>query len=178
MKKSISLLLSTLMVFTMVFGLTGCGEKEVTLVNKTVNALSFDTPDDFGEFAETQGVMIATNEDSTASITVSTIGDAQGYAVTDWTEESYKQAAIPNFTDVKFLEFNTNATVDDMPALYAHFTAKNSKGVEFENYSYIIYFPLDDGATMFQSISFAANKSVDSSLKSNIDTIINSIKIG
>jgi hypothetical protein len=161
----------------MIIGLAGCGEKKATLTNKTIYGLSFDVPDDFKDFIEKQGIMVSTNKESTASIAVSDIADAQGYALADWTKESYTQATIPNYTDVNFLDFNIEATISGSPALYSHYTTKNSNGVELESYSYIVYFLVEgNDATMFQSITFSFNKDADSSLKANIDVIKNSVK--
>lgn len=176
MKKSSTIVLSLLMALTMVFGLTGCVEEEITLTNKTIYGLSFDVPDDFGDFEEKQGVMIASNAESTASIAVSGVGDAQGYALEDWTKESYTQATLPNYTDVNFIEFKTNATISGSTALYAHFTAKNSSGVELETYNYLIYLPVEDGNPMFQSITFSMGKDADTSLEATIDAVKSSLK--
>jgi len=177
MKNFSTIVLSLLVALTLTFGLTGCGEDKVNFTNKTVHGLSFDVPDDFCEFAEKQGVMVSSNEESTASIVVSPVGDAYGYAAADWTEESYTEATVPNHTDVSFIEFNTDATVSSLTAVYAHFTAKNSNGIELETYNYLIYFPVDDGDPMFQSIAFAMGKDADTSLKVNIDAVLSSLKV-
>lgn len=177
MKKLITSILSLLMALTMIFGLTGCGEEKVTLTNKTVNGLSFDVPDDFSDFVEKQSVMVASNEESTASIAVSPTGDAAGYAAEDWTEESYKEATLPSYADVSFIEFKTDASVSGLIAVYAHFTATSPNGVELETYNYLIYFPVDDGDPLFQSVTFTYNKDGSTSLKSNIDTVKSSLKV-
>jgi len=177
MKKLSITVLSLLMTLIMIFSLTGCSEEKVTLTNKTVSGLSFDVPDDFSEFAENQGTMIATNKESTASIGVSVAGDASGYPAADWTQESYIQSVLANYSDVNIIEFDANATVSGSTAVYAHYIVKDSDGSEREAYNYIIYLPENDGVPMFQSITFAFSKSVDTSLKENIDAIRNSLKI-
>lgn len=177
MKKSKTIVLSFLMIFAMIFGLSGCGEEQIMFANKTVNGLSFDVPKDFGEFKEKQGIMVASNEESTASIAVSGTGDATGYAVEDWTQDSYKQATLPSYDDVKFIEFNKEATVSGFPAVYAHFTATNPNGAEVEAYNYIIYLPEEDGVPVFQSITFSYNKSAGTSLQESIDEVKSSLKL-
>lgn len=184
MKKSITTVLSFLMVLTMIFGLAGCGEenaspsggKKVTLTSKTVNGLSFDVPDDFGDFAETQGVMLATNEESTASIVVSGELDMMGRRPEDISKEYYTQSVIPNYTDVNFLEFKTDVAISYSTAVHAHFTAKSASGLEVESYAYLIYLHVDDGDGMMQSVMFSFTKDADNSLKANIADVKSSLK--
>lgn len=180
MKKSITTVLSFLMVLIMIFGLAGCGEEsggeKVTLSGKTVNGLSFDVPEDFGDFAETQDIMLATNAASTASIAVSGELDMMGRRPEDISQEYYTQTVIPTYTDVNFLEFKTDVTVSYSTAVYAHFTAKNASGLAVESYAYLVYLPVDDGDGTMQSVMFSFTKDTDNSLKANIDAIKSSLK--
>jgi hypothetical protein len=192
MKKSSTIVLSLLMALTMIFGLTGCGEEEssssgknesslsgeekVKLSTKTVNGLSFDVPDDFGDFAETQGVMLSTNEESTASIVVSGELDMMGRRPEDISKEYYTQTVIPNYTDVNFLEFKTDVTISYSTAVHTHFTAKSASGLEVESYTYLIYLPVDDGDGTMQSVMFSFTKDAENSLKANIDAVKSSLK--
>lgn len=176
MKKSITIVLSLLMVLTMIFSLTGCGEEKVTLTNKTANGLSFDVPDDFSDFEEKQGIMLSTNEESTASIVVSGELDMMGRRPENITKEYYAETVIPNYTDVEFLEFKTDVEVSYSTAVHAHFTAKSASGLEVESYAYLIYLPVDDGDGNMQSVMFSFTKDTENSLKANIDTVKNSLK--
>ncbi|MCX7615466.1 MAG: hypothetical protein N2Z65_06895 [Clostridiales bacterium] len=175
MKKALSIILMAALSLTLMFGMTGCGEEKVTLASQTVNGLSFNVPSDFGEFAEKQNAMVATSSNSTGSISVSVVGDAQGSTPADWDKDSYTKSAFPNCTDVTFVDFKTDASIAGSPAVFAHLTGKNSNGAAFECYSYIIYISGDDGANTCQSITFTFGKDNDSSLKSNIDSILKSI---
>ena len=184
MKKSITTILSMLMVLSLIFSLAGCGEEaasnseeeKVTLSNKTVNGLAFDVPDDMSEFADTNGVMIAKNEQSTASIAVSGELDLMGRRPEDVTKEYYQETVIQNYADVNFLEFKTDVEVSYTTAVYVHFTAKNSSGLEVEAYAYLIYLPVDDGDGKMQSVMFAFTKDANNSIKANIDAIKSSLK--
>lgn len=171
MKKTSTIVLSLLMVFTLFLGLTGCGET-ITLASQSVNGVSLDVPSDFGAFAEKSGVMLAVNADSTASISIGAKGDAKGIAPSDWDSDAFTQYIIPNYTDVNFVEFDTTATVGGASAVYAHYTCKNTSGVPLESYNYILYF--DDGTS--QSVALSFNTDASTSLQQNIDTVKNSIK--
>ncbi len=176
MKKSSTIVLCLLMALTMLFGLTGCGEENVALTNKTVNGLSFDVPEDFTDFAETQEVMLSKNEDSTASIVVSKELDMMGIRPEDISEEYYMQTVIPNYTDVNFIEFKTDVAVSHTTAVYAHFTTKKADGLEVEAHAYLIYLPVQDGDGKMQSVMFSFTKDTDSSLEANIDAVKTSLK--
>ena len=168
------------MVLTVLLGLTGCGEEKagekVTLSSKTVNGLSFDVPDDFKDFTETQSVMLSTNEKSTASIVVSGELDLMGIRPEDVSKEYYTQTIIPNYTDVNFIEFKTDVVVSHTTAVYAHFTTKKADGLEVEAHAYLIYLPVDDGDGKMQSVMFSFTKDTESSLEANIDTVKSSLK--
>lgn len=77
MKKIITIMMAALLAVAMMIGLTGCGE-ETTLKSQTINGITLDVPSDFGAFTEKSGLMLATNEDSTASIAVTPSKDAGG----------------------------------------------------------------------------------------------------
>lgn len=176
MKKSSTIVLCLLMSFTMLFGLTGCDKEKVVLTNKTVNGLSFDVPEDFKDFEETQEVMLSKNEDSTASIVVSKELDMMGILPENITQEYYQQTVIPNYTDVNFIEFKTDVAVSNTTAVYAHFTTKKADGLEVEAHAYLIYIPVDDGDGKMQSVMFSFAKDTESSLEANIDAVKSSLK--
>ncbi|HOB19276.1 MAG TPA: hypothetical protein PK830_05180 [Candidatus Atribacteria bacterium] len=176
MKKSGILVLSVIMALVLIFSLAGCGKEKVTLSTRTVYGLKFEVPDDFGEFEPNQdGIMLAADEDSTASITVSDITVASGHRAGSWTQESYQEAILQGLTDIKLIEFDNNVKISYLTAVYAHFTAKNSKGADVEVYNYLIYWPEEDGQAFYQGISFNMNKNADTSLKDNIEVILESL---
>lgn len=121
--------------------------------------------------------MLSTNQESTASIAVSEVLDAMGIAPADYSKEYYTQAIIPSYTDVNFIEFKTDVTVSYATAVYAHFTGKSASGLAIETYSYLIFYPVDDGDGKFQSIVFSFAKDSNNSLKENIDAVKSSLKI-
>lgn len=167
MKKLIVLM----MVLILSLSLVACGE-EITLVSTTVNDLTFDVPSDFGEFADSQGVMVAKNDDSTATIAVSGRMDAEGVTTDLWDEQTYIENVLAGFAELEVLEFNNAQTIAGTTAVFAHFTAKNNSNIAIEAYSYLIYF--DDGN--YQTISFNTNVEKDTSLKQNMDAIVSSVK--
>ncbi len=173
MKKIITIAISALLGVTMMVGLTGCGEK-ITLTSQTINGITLDVPSDFGAFGEKSGLMLAANEDSTATIAITPVQDAGGGTADAFDQETYQSTQMSTFTDVEFVEFNNNTTLNGVPALYAHANGKNSSGVPLEVYNYILFY--EDGT--FQSIVFSFSADNDSSLEENIKTVIDSIKIG
>lgn len=183
MKKPSTIVLCLIIALTMLIGLTGCGEEEsasseekTILSNKTINGLSFDVPDDFSEFTESQSVMLSTNEESTASIVVSEELDMRGIRPEEISKEYYLETVIPSYTDVNFIEFKTDVAVSHTTAVYAHFTTTKSDGLEVEAHAYLIYLPVDDGDGKMQSVMFSFAKDTDSSLEKNIDAVKSSLK--
>lgn len=177
MKKSSKIVLSFLMAATVIFGFTGCGEKKVTFTNKTVNGISLDVPDDFKAFEEKNGTLVASNEDSTASIGISKATEAEGLTVEDWTEDSYKETILTNYEDVKLVEFKNDVKISGKAVVYAYYTAKNDNGVDVEVYNYLIFSKGQDDSQTFQVITLAYNKDAKTSLQNNIDNVKNSIII-
>ncbi len=171
MKKIVSSVLLALMAAALILGLTACSEEEITLVSKTVNGITLNVPSDLGEFTDNQGIQMAQDENAKASIGISFVGDSMGTSPSSWDEESYAAATLPNYTDVTFAEFDNQATVAGMPAVYAHYTTKSSSGTMVEAYSLLIYY--EEG--QFQSINIVFVQDEDTSVKSNIDAILNSI---
>lgn len=155
------------------FSLVACAEEEITLQSQTISGLTLDVPSDFGEFSEVADqIKMATNEDSTATITISERVDAQGVTADLWDQETFIASTLSGFGDSQVLEFSNTKTVAGFPAVFAHYTAKNANDAVVEGYMYFIYF--DDGT--YQSIAFSFNKDGDSSLKQNINAIMNSLK--
>lgn len=162
-----------MMALIVCISLVACGGEEVTLQSQTVNKLTLDIPSDFGEFSDVaEQIKMATNEDSTATITISERVDAQGVTADLWDEETFIANVLTGFGDLQVLEFNNTMTAAGTSAVYAHYTGKNSSDVEMEGYSYFLYF--DDGT--HQSIVFSHIKGEDSSLKQNLTAIIDSMK--
>lgn len=169
MKKLIALM----MVLILSLSLTACGEEEAKLESQTVNGLTFDVPDDFGAFEDSDGnIKIAKNEDSTGVITLSERQDAEGTAASDWDEATFTEYILSSFEDLKVIEFSNSKSIAGAKAVYAHYSGKNSSDVEVEGYNYLIYF--EDGT--FQSIAFSLTKDADTSLSKNLTKIIDSIK--
>lgn len=173
MKKA--LISATLLILTiaMVLGLSSCFGEKITLVNKTIHGVSLDIPSDFGEFTDKDNAKISVDEDSTASITVSPLVDAEGLTPEIWDENTYKTNVLKGFNDLQMINYSNTETVGGVKAVKAHYTAKNDNDIEIEAYSFLFF--TDDGK--FQSISFNYNETGDTSLKENIDAIINSIKL-
>lgn len=164
------------LVLVVALGLTACGgdeeeTKEVTLKTQTVNEMTLDVPEDFAEFKENGAFMISTDSKSTGSIVISAIADAQGSGPDAFTEDVYKSSQLTTFTDVEMVEFTNDTTFAEVPVVYAHLNAKNSKGVPIEMYNYIFFF--EGGA--YQSIVVSYSKDVDSSLKANVTQVLDSI---
>lgn len=84
---------SALMIFAMAVSLTACGE-EITLESRSANGVTLNVPSDFNAFADNNGMQMATDEDSTATIRISAKGDAQGVTASDYAQESYQQFSI------------------------------------------------------------------------------------
>ena len=156
---------------------TASNEDKAELTAKRFDGLSFKVPEDFGDFTETQGVKLATNDSSTASITVAENIDLMGRRPENIDQDLYQEIVIPNYADVKFVEFKNDVEVGYSTAVYVHFTAKNAKGLEVEAYSYLVYLPADDGDGSFYSVMFAFTKDADNSIKSNIDAIKDSLNL-
>ncbi len=169
MKKLLVLMMALILSLSFI----ACGGEEVTLQSQTVNELTLDVPSDFGEFSEiAEQIKLAANEDSTATITVSERVDAQGVTIDLWDEETFIASALNGFGDLQVLEFSNTASAAGSPAVFAHYTGKNSGDVPVEGYMYFIYY--DDGT--FQSIAFSFNKDGDTSLKQNINAIMDSMR--
>lgn len=191
MKKAISKVLALSMAVLMVGGLTGCGESDtalkdgepatsttgnsatgkVELVSDTVNGLTLNVPKDFSEFAEINGVMLATNDTSTASIGITAKKDAGGGVAEAYDQASYQSTQMSTYSDVKFFEFKNDVKVDGVTAVYAHATGTNPSGVQLELNNFILFF--EDGT--YQSIVLISSVGNETSLKTNMKSIIDSI---
>ncbi len=170
MKNKISPILSVLMVFAAAVSLTACG---VELESRTISGVTISVPSDFNEFKDQSGIQTATDEDSTATILISAKGDAQGIKASDYDQNTYQQAYLGSYKDVSFEKFDNAATLDGKTAIYAQIKATNSKDVKFVMHNYIVFF--DDGNCQTVSLGYADDG--DTSLKSNIDEVLKSIKI-
>lgn len=172
MRKVISIAFAFSLVGMMMVGLTGCYE-EVTITTRTANGITIDVPSDFGEFKNTNNVMIVTDENSYASIGITVAADSQNTSVTDWTKENYQENALKSLTEVIIIEFDNTAKIGETPTLFIHYTAKNTKEVSVDGYNYLIYLP--DGK--FQSVTISFDTNSNNKLKDNPATIKTSIKI-
>jgi len=185
MKKTLALTLAILMAFAMLLSFAACGgtddAEETTapakteLVTASVYGLSFKVPADFTEFTEKQPGAKSANKGAGASIAVTDIIDASELPFDSWTEENYISDTLAGTTDAKILEFSKDKKVSGYDALYVHYTTKSQSGRELEGYNYVIYYPLQDGGTGYQSITFAMVKSVESSLTANITEVLESL---
>lgn len=194
MKKVLSIVLALLMMTTLMVGLLGCSKTEtetvpdesgevvdeapvdgaVKLVSDTVNGITIDVPDDLSEFADTNGIMRAKNDASTASIAITAVNDAGGTTPETFAdEETFSSTQMATFTDVQFLEFNNKASLDGVPTVFAHTKGLNSAGVMLEIYTYIIFF--EDGS--FQSVVILFSEGSNTSLQENIQAVTASIKL-
>lgn len=117
--------------------------------------------------------MLARNDASTATIVISEAKDASGTTPDAFNVENYQTTQMTTYTNVEFIEFNNKATIDGVPAVYAHATGINPNGVKLELYSYILFF--EDGR--FQSIAIVFSEGSNTSIQGNIQAVINSIKL-
>jgi len=177
MKKTSKIFLSFIMAATVILGVTGCSEEKVSLTNKTIHGVSIDIPDDFKDFTEKDGAMMATNEDSTASISISPVEDINDVPVEVWTEESFEEAMLSAYSESKLLEFKSNTKISGLTTIYTHYTVKNANDVDTEAYTYIIYHNEETGKETAQIITLAYNKNNKNSLQDNIDAIKSGISI-
>jgi hypothetical protein len=169
MKKFLALMMALILSVSLI----ACGGEEITLQSQTVNGLTFDVPSDFGEFNDiADQIKMAVNEDSTATITLSERVDAQGITADLWDKETFIEAALSGMGDVQVLEFSNTASAVGSPAVFSHYTAINASDAPVEGYMYFIYY--NDGT--YQSIAFSFNKDGNSSLKQNINAIMDSLK--
>ncbi|MEG0771524.1 MAG: hypothetical protein RR436_06470 [Clostridia bacterium] len=200
MKKVISLALALGMAVMMMVGLTGCGggetkpapdnsspssktdtvdnktnpvDDKIKLVSDTVNGMTLNVPDDLSEFVDTKGIMRAKNDAGTASIAISAPQDAGGGVPEAYTKEAYQSTQMTTYSDVTFLEFKNNATVDGASAVYAHAKGTNPNGVKLELYNYLIFF--ENGN--YQSVVFVFSEGSGTFLEKNIQSIISSMKL-
>ena len=171
MKNKIKHIFSAFVVFAMVVSLTACGE-DVTLESRSVNGITLSVPSDFNAFADNNGMQMATDENSTATIVISAKGDAQGIKASDYNQDSYQQAYLGSYSDVSIEKFDNNAELDGNTTLLAQIKGTNDAGIKVVVYNYITFF--EDGTCQSISLSFSADN--DSSLKTNIDNITKSVK--
>lgn len=181
MKKVISILLTLVLALTLVVSLAACGageeeppKEEVTLVPTEVNGISIDKPSDLSDFSDMSGAMMAKNADASATIVVGPRLDAGGGVASAYTEENYLATQATTYTEVEFVDFNNAAEVAGVSALIAHFKGLNSHGLAVEVYNSMLFF--EDGT--YQSIAVISATEVETSVGTNLDAIIGSIKIG
>lgn len=188
MKKTISVLMAILMVAAIAVGFTGCGaedtsaeggddtaaaSEELTLESKTIYGLTFDVPSDFVEFSEEATGQIANNGIGTATIAVTAPKDIQGVKPADITEDVYIQTQMSAYTDVTVNEFDTEASIDGVPALFVSATGTTSQGMKVNIYNYMIFH--EDGT--MQGIVFGTDVSNETSVSANIDALLQSVTI-
>lgn len=176
--KKMSRILKVGLALVVALGLTACGggdepevKKEVALKTQTINEMTLDVPEDFGEFADANGTMLATDPSKMSSIVISAVADGQGTTPEQFTEEAFKAGNLTTFTDVEMLEYSNDTEFAGVPVVIAHFNAKNSKGAAIEMYNYVFFF--EGGA--LQTVAFSFSRDADSSLKTNIDQVLESI---
>lgn len=169
MKKIFTLI--TVLILSLSFA--ACGKEKITLQSQTVNGLTLDVPSDFGAFEEVEEkIKMSKNADSTSVITISERVDAQGLTADSWDKETFTQSVLRSFGDLQVLEFSNAKTIAGVPAVFAHYSGKNTSNVDVEGYTYFLYH--DDDT--YQSIAFNFTKGVDSSLTQNLSAIMDSMK--
>jgi len=156
----------------MILALTACGGAPITLVTTTANGISIDVPSDFGAFADTNGAMIATNDEGTASISIAVAGDGGGLTPADIDQDSYQQQAYPGNNDIEFVAYDNASDCNGIPAVSAISKMINPSGVSVTTCSYLLFH--EDGTIQGVSINYNTDK--NSSTKDNIDAIVKSIK--
>lgn len=171
MKKLQRVIFMAALSMAVMFGLTGCGE-DITLESKTTEGITMDVPSDFGEFKDQDGLKIAVNEDSTASIAVTPVQDAEGVTPEMFDEETYRQNQLDAYTDIEMLKYDQKAEVNGIPALYAHTKVTNDSNVKIEMHNYFLFY--EDGT--FQNIAVGFTRDAGSFLEENIDAVLKSIK--
>lgn len=171
MKNKITHIFSVLMVCIMAVSLTACGE-EITLESRTVNGITLNVPSDFKAFEEKEGMQVATDEDSNATIIISPKADAEGVKASDYDQDSYQQANLTTYTDISFEKFDNKADIGGNSTLYAKFKGTTQNKVKVVVYNYVIFF--EDGNCQSLFLSYADNG--DTSLRTNIDNVTKSIK--
>ncbi|MEG1742936.1 MAG: hypothetical protein RR246_02090, partial [Clostridia bacterium] len=133
MKKAFLAALSFAMATIILFGFAGC--TEVELETKTVNGITLSVPDDYQEFKDTNGYMVAGSTDS--SITISAPVDVT--EKTDWTEESLKELYEDTYSNIVFRSITKDVKIDGGTAIYVSFTGINKDKIEFDVRLIIIY---------------------------------------
>lgn len=167
MKKLVALALAVMMTLS----LTACGGDPVTLSTKSVNGVSIDVPSDFGGFTDQGSGMLATNEDTSATIIVGIPVDSGGFGPADLDQDSYRQQIFGE-TDVKFITFDNAADCNGIPAVFANCELTNSNGVDLTVNTWVLFH--EDGTT--QTVSLTYTTGADTSLEENIDAIVSSVK--
>jgi hypothetical protein len=187
MKKAIALILAVLVAFTMLFAFVGCSgetdadetttlKAEIKLVKKSAYGLSMTLPEEFADFTEkTEGTKVTSFNG--ASVVVTDLVDASDIPLDSWTEEDYLTEGLANTVEPKILEFKKDAKVSGYDALFVHYSVKDASGNSFEGYNYAIYYPLEDGKTAYQSITFTTVSTGETSLKANIDAVLASLTV-
>lgn len=164
-------LLATTLALVLMLALAACSAEPITLAAKSVNGISVEVPSDFGDFSDNNGAMIASNEDKTASISVSAAADGGGFTSADIDQDTYAELSFPG-KEVEFSAFDNAASINGTPAISAVCKMKNANGVDVTSYSFLLFH--EDGTV--QGVSVNYNNDVDSSAKDNADAIVKSIK--
>jgi hypothetical protein len=166
-------LLALMMALILSLSLVACGGEKITLKSQTINGLTLNVPSDFGAFQDVaEQIKMAKNADSTATITISERVDAQKLTADFWDEKTFAENVLTGLGDLKILEFSNSKKIVGVPAVFAHYSGKNTEDVKTEGYIYLLYH--NDGT--YQSIVFSFTKDSDSSLTQNLTTIIDSMK--
>ncbi len=181
MKKTIKLLISILLLFTIVISLAGCGgqtaKPEVLkdVKNQEAYGLTIDVPNELGDFTEDKEnrLMKVLSVETGSSIVISDVHPADGVKSTDLDLDTYKKVFCSSFTDLNIIEYKNDSTLLDSPAVYVNFKATNSLGGKVEMYHYIIFYKNNT----FQTIAFGLDINKDNFLKKNLKAIVNSIKV-
>ncbi|WP_265445265.1 hypothetical protein [Acetivibrio straminisolvens] len=155
-------------------GNTGLAASDVTLVRKEANFTSLLVPSDFTEFEDFEGFTVAKAEG--ASIVITPIIE-QVVSIKEITRDYMVELVKDSYSNVNVLKFDNAATIGGTDAVYFLFKGDDNSSNNNNTVCYINLFFTVDGQACEQEIVFTYNTGVNTSLETNLDTIINSISL-
>lgn len=172
MKKVLNRILIGALTLTMVLGLAACGAP-VTLASKTTNGITMDVPSDLSEFADQNGSQLAADKNKTGVVIISPVAASQGLQAEGLDEAAFQAQMMPGVENVEFLKYDNAYDCDGVPAVFASCKYANTSGVTVVNNVLILFFEDDT----IQTIVVTYSDGSDSSVKTNIDAILGSVKV-
>lgn len=172
MKKMFSLIgyIGLIFMILMLLGMSGCSRK-IELREQTINGITMSIPSDYGSFKEEDGFMVGRGPD--ASITVSPVATTKGIKPSWWTEETLRDMYKNQYIDIVFKTVQNNIKIDNLPSVYANFTAKDKNGNDQDIRLIVIYKNSDQAYINY--VMFAYGKNCSTSQYA--DDIVRSIKV-